>query len=126
MDALIESLSSPTQLAKEQQRVWQTAINKLRQSLALYAENRNEKLRRKNSRAEADLSLERAKEYIRYNQVVFGEAMKGSPLYDASVMEKDAPSDTEPSDNRKEYVMNYDPEAEGNAAHSLFCFNRIL
>ena len=126
MDALIESLSSPTQLAKEQQRVWQTAINKLRQSLALYAENRNEKLRRKNSRAEADLSLERAKEYIRYNQAVFGEAMKGSPLYDASVMEKDAPTDTEPSDNRKEYVMNYDPDAEDNAAHALFHFSRIL
>lgn len=128
MDALIayEVGDRPEGLTDKEAKVWSTVIQKLKQALALYAENRNEKLRRKNSRSEADLSLERAKEYIRYNQTAFGTAMDDSPLYDEELAKKDAPSDTEPSDNRKEFVHNYDPDAEGNAVHTLFHFNRIL
>ena len=126
MDALVQWQTSPSGLNEKDARVWQTATQKLRQALALYAENRNEKLRRKSSRSEADLSLERAKEYIRYNQQSFGDAILDSPLYDEELAKKEAPKDTEPSDNRKSFERRYDPDAEGNAAHALFHFNRIL
>lgn len=127
MEALLayEVGGRPEGLTDKEAKVWSTTVQKLKQALALYAENRNEKLRRKNSRSEADLSLERAKEYIRYNQAAFGDAIVDSPLYDEELAKKDAPSDTEPSDNRKEFTHHYDPDAEGNAVHALFHFNRI-
>ena len=128
MDALIayEVGTRPEGMSEKEVKVWNTAIQKLKQALALYAENRNEKLRRKNSRSEADLSLERAKEYIRYNQNAFGEAITDSPLYDEELAKKDAPTDTEPSDNKKVFVHNYNPDDEDNAVHSLYGFSRIL
>ena len=126
MDALIAWQTEADTLDEKTSRVWRTAVQKLRQSLALYAENRNEKLRRKNSRAEADLSLERAKEYIRYNQAAFGDAIVDSPLYDEQLAKKDAPVDSEPSDNRQPVVLNYDPDDSDNAVHSLFHYNRVL
>lgn len=129
MEALIASQTSPVpeDRTPEDARVWRIAVEKLRQALALYAEDRNEKLRRKTSRGSADLSLERAKEYIRNHQSAFGEAMKSSPLYDAS--QEQAETDT---DINKECQCQpacvtdaYDPDAEGNAVHVLFHFNRI-
>ena len=104
-------------------KVWSIAVNKLKQALALYAENRNEKLRRKTSRGEADLSLERAKEYIRNHQSAFGMAMEDSPLYNKELM-----GDAVPEDSLQEQpkpVLNYDPDDENNAVHALFHFNRI-
>ena len=104
-------------------KVWDIAVNKLKQALALYAENRNEKLRRKTSRGEADLSLERAKEYIRNHQSAFGMAMEDSPLYNKELM-----GDAVPEDSLQEQpkpVLNYDPDDAGNAVHALFHFNRI-
>lgn len=127
MNALLayEVGDRPEGLADKEAKVWSTTIQKLKQSLALYAENRNEKLRRKNSRSEADLSLERAKEYIRYNQHAFGDYILDSPLYDAELSRKSLQSNLEPSDNKKSFVYNYDPDAEDNAVHALFHYNRI-
>jgi hypothetical protein len=104
-------------------RIWGVAIVKLRQSLALYTGNRNENLRRKTSRAEADLSLERAKDYIRNHQSAFGTAMLKSPLYDKVLM-GDAAGEDAPAEKPKP-VMNYNPDAESNAVHALFHFNEI-
>lgn len=123
MDALVQSLSNPSPegLSDSDKKIWSTAIDKLRQALALYTENRNEKLRRKTSRNEADLSLERAKEYIYNRQSAFGEIMKSSPLYNKDIMgdtNEDTPVQETP-------VYNYDPDSEGNAVHALFHFNKI-
>ena len=124
MDALIASMTSPGEPMTEASiKVWGIAIVKLRQALALYTENRNEKLRRKTSRAEADLSLERAKDYIRNHQSAFGVVMHESPLYDKVLM-GDAAGDDAPA-NRPKPVLNYNPDAEGNAVHALFHFNEI-
>ena len=104
-------------------KVWDVSIQKLKQALALYAENRNEKLRRKTSRAEADLSLERAKDYIRNHQSAFGTAMLESPLYDKVLM-GDAAGEDAPAEKPKP-VLNYNPDAEDNAVHAFFHFNKI-
>ena len=104
-------------------KVWSIAVNKLKQALSLYAENRNEKLRRKSSRGEADLSLERAKEYIRNHQSAFGMAMEDSPLYNKELM-----GDAVPEDSLQEQpkpVLNYNPDDAGNAVHTLFHYNQI-
>ena len=128
-DELIQALIGyevfdlPSDYKKEYSGVWATAIRKLRQALALYTENRNEKLRRKTSRAEADLSLERAKDYIRNHQSAFGAVMHESPLYDKVLM-GDAAGEDAPA-NRPKPVLNYNPDAEGNAVHALFHFNEI-
>lgn len=124
IDALIASMTSPGEPMTEASiKVWGIAIVKLRQALALYTENRNEKLRRKNSRAEADLSLERAKDYIRNHQSAFGAAMLESPLYDKALM-GDAVGEDAPAERPKP-VMHYNPDAEGNAVHAFFHFNQI-
>lgn len=123
MEALVESLTSPAKEEGKEAKVWRTAVQKLRQSLALHVEARNEKLARKSSRPEADLSLERAKDYIRNNQSVFGEAMKDSPLYDRDLMGDSLAEESVTP--REKPVYSYDPDAEGNAVHSLFHFNRI-
>lgn len=123
MDALIGSLTSPSSLEKKDLNVWNTAIQKLKQALALYAENRNEKLRRKTSRGEADLSLERAKDYIRNHQSSFGKVMIDSPLYDKTIM-----GDLDTTDTPKvcqKPVYNYNTDDDGNAVHALFHFNQI-
>lgn len=123
MEALVDSLTSPVQLEEKDARIWKTSIHKLRQSLALYTEARNEKLRRKTSRGEADLSLERAKDYIRNHQSAFGMAMEDSPLYNKELM-----GDAVPGDSLQEQpkpVYNYDPDEENNAVHALFHYNRI-
>lgn len=124
IEALVKSLTTPEELEEKDARVWRIAIQKLRQALALYAENRNEKLRRKTSRAEADLSLERAKDYIRNNQSAFGDAMNDSPLYDKTLM--GAAATEESIEGRPKPVYNYDPDdIEDNAVHALFHFNQI-
>ena len=125
MEALIAygTGAAPDGLDESMEKTWRTAIQKLKQSLALYAENRNEKLRRKTSRAEADLSLERAKDYIRNSQAAFGAYMKGSPLYDRSIMGDDASS--EDTSEQPKPVMNYDPDNRDNAVHALFSYNQI-
>lgn len=123
MEALVAFLTSPVQLEEKDARIWKTSIQKLRQSLALYTEARNEKLRRKTSRGEADLSLERAKDYIRNHQSAFGMAMEDSPLYNKELM-----GDAVPEDSLQEHpksVLNYDPDDENNAVHALFHYNRI-
>lgn len=123
MEVLVASLTSPVQLEEKDARIWKTSIQKLRQALALYTEARNEKLRRKTSRGEADLSLERAKDYIRNHQSAFGMAMEDSPLYNKELM-----GDAVPEDSLQEQpkpVLNYDPDDENNAVHALFHFNRI-
>ena len=124
MDALIGSLTSPNgELDEKQHKVWSIAIQKLRSALALHVEARNEKLKRKTSRGEADLSLERAKDYIRNHQSAFGMAMEDSPLYDNSLMgDAVAENAIEP---KQKPVYNYDPDAEGNAVHALFHFNKF-
>lgn len=83
METLVASLTDPSLLPVEKKdlRVWQNAIMRLRTALALYTEARNEKLARKQSRNEADLSLARAKEYISAHQDAFGEYIVDSPLY---------------------------------------------
>lgn len=125
MEALIRYTAGekPEDLDEKDARVWDIAIGKLRMALALYTENRNEKLRRKTSRGEADLSLERAKEYIRSRQAAFGQAMEDSPLYDRELM-----GDTvkeEPERKTAAAVLEYDPDDTDNAAHALFYFNQI-
>lgn len=125
MEALLayELGNRPEGLEPKDAKVWESSILKLKQSLALYAEARNEKLRRKNSRSEADLSLERAKDYIRNHQSAFGMAMEDSPLYNKELM-----GDAVPEDSLQEQpkpVLNYDPDDENNAVHALFHFNRI-
>ena len=125
MDALMAygTGERPEGIGEGDGRTWRTAVQKLRQALALYTENRNEKLRRKTSRAEADLSLERAKDYIRNNQAAFGSFMNDSPLYDSSIM---SVSGTEGETKEKlEPVMNYDPDRKDNAVHALFSYNQI-
>ena len=113
----------PEGLAAADVKVWNVSIQKLKQALALYAENRNEKLRRKTSRAEADLSLERAKDYIRNHQSVFGSVMHSSPLYDKVLM-GNVSDESAPSEKPKP-ILNYNPDSEGNAVHALFHFNEI-
>ena len=116
--------SRPEGLTAADAKVWDVSIQKLKQALALYAENRNEKLRRKTSRGEADLSLERAKDYARNHQSAFGAALlSGSPLYDKVLM-GDAAGEDAPAEQPKQ-VMNYNPDAEGNAVHALLHFNQI-
>lgn len=125
MDALMDYGVSkkPDTLGEAEGKVWDTAIHKLRQALALYTEARNEKLCRKASRGEADLSLERAKDYIRNHQSVFGSAMDDSPLYDKTLMGSSA---TEEDDKQKAApVYSYDPKDRTNAVHTLFHFNKI-
>ena len=104
-------------------KAWEVSIQKLKLALSLYAENRNEKLRRKTSRDEADLSLERAKDYIRNHQATFGALMYESPLYDKTLM-GDADKDEAPSPKPKP-VYNYNPDEIGNAVHAIFHFNEI-
>lgn len=124
MDALVQSLTQPGEPMTEKDiRIWSVAIVKLRQALALHVEARNEKLKRKTSRAEADLSLERAKDYIRNHQSTFGMAMEDSPLYDKTLMGDAVEENT--LTERPKPVLNYDPDAEGNAVHTLFHFNKI-
>lgn len=140
MDALVGSLISPTEdLGEKERKVWDTTIQKLRQALALHVEARTDKLgrggsqnstktihdkqRRDTTRGEADLSLERAKDYIRNHQSVFGMAMEDSPLYDKSLM-GDAVAEDAIAEKPKP-VMNYDPDADGNAVHALFHLNRV-
>lgn len=125
MEALLayEVGTRPEGLTAADAKVWDVSIQKLKQALALYTENRNEKLRRKTSRAEADLSLERAKDYIRNHQSVFGAAMLESPLYDKVLM-GDAAGEDAPTEKPKQ-VLNYNPDAEGNSVHALFSYNKI-
>lgn len=124
MDALVKSLTKPMEELPEKEAVcWDTAIRKLRQALALHVEARNEKLKRKTSRAEADLSLERAKNYIRNQQSVFGLIMEDSPLYDKTLMGDAVEEDS--ITERPKPVMHYNPDAEGNAVHAIFHFNQI-
>lgn len=123
MEALVESLTSPEKREGREAKVWSIAVQKLRQALALHVEARNEKLSRKTSRPEADLSLERAKDYIRNNQSVFADAMEDSPLYDKELMGDAIPEDS--FTPREKPVYNYDPDADGNAVHTLFHFNKI-
>lgn len=80
---LVASLTDPSLLPAEKKdlRVWQNTIARLRTALALYTEARNEKLARKQSRNEADLSLARAKAYISGHQESFGEYILDSLLY---------------------------------------------
>ena len=115
--------TKPDDLKEADAKVWDLAIGKLKQALALYAEARNEKLARKTSRGEADLSLERAKDYIRNRQSAFGKAMNGSPLYDKALMGDTAADATLAA--KPKPVLNYDPDAEGNAVHTLFHFNKL-
>lgn len=115
--------NKPEGLTDADAKVWGVSIQKLKQALALYAENRNEKLRRKTSRAEADLSLERAKDYIRNHQTAFGSLMHESPLYDRTLMGNE--SDNQAPAERPKPVMNYNPDADGNAVHAIFHFNEI-
>lgn len=123
-DALVRSLTQPGEpMTEKDLRIWSVAIVKLRQALALHVEARNEKLKRKTSRAEADLSLERAKDYIRNHQSTFGMAMEDSPLYDKTLMGDAVEENT--LTERPKPVLNYDPDAEGNAVHTLFHFNKI-
>ena len=123
-DTLVRSLTQPGESMTEKDiRIWSVAIVKLRQALALHVEARNEKLKRKTSRAEADLSLERAKDYIRNHQSTFGMAMEDSPLYDKTLMGDAVEENT--LTERPKPVLNYDPDAEGNAVHTLFHFNKI-
>lgn len=123
-DTLVRSLTQPGEPMTEKDiRIWSVAIVKLRQALALHVEARNEKLKRKTSRAEADLSLERAKDYIRNHQSTFGMAMEDSPLYDKTLMGDAVEENT--LTERPKPVLNYDPDAEGNAVHTLFHFNKI-
>ena len=83
VETLVASLTDPSLLPADKQdlRVWQTAIMRLRTALALFTEARSEKLARKLSRTEAELSLARAKEYISAHQSSFGDYIKDSPLY---------------------------------------------
>lgn len=123
MEKLVASLTSPSQLEEKDAQVWNVSIQKLRQALALYTEARNEKLRRKTSRGEADLSLERAKDYIRNHQSVFGTAMEDSPLYDKELM-----GDAVVEDTLKEQpkpIYNYNPDDDDNAVFGLFHYNKI-
>ena len=125
MDAIISSLSSPVPdgRSESEQRIWDTTVGKLRQALALHVEARNEKLRRKTSRGEADLSLERAKEYIRNHQTTFGRAMEDSPLFDKELM-----TDETVKNELKEKpgpTFSYNPDNPDNAVHTLFHFNQI-
>lgn len=123
-DSLVRSLTQPGEpMTEKDLRIWSVAIVKLRQALALHVEARNEKLKRKTSRAEADLSLERAKDYIRNHQSTFGMAMEDSPLYDKTLMGDAVEENT--LTERPKPVLNYDPDAEGNAVHTLFHFNKI-
>lgn len=124
MDALVRSLTQkPEPVPEKDLRIWSVAIAKLRQALALHVEARSEKLRRKTSRAEADLSLERAKDYIRNHQAAFGLAMEDSPLYDRTLMGDAVEEDS--ITERPKPVLNYDPDAEDNAVHAIFHFNQI-
>jgi hypothetical protein len=125
MEALLayEVGTRPEGLTAADAKVWDVSIQKLKQALALYAENRNEKLRRKTSRGEADLSLERAKDYIRNHQSALGKAMENSPLYDKTLM-----GDAIQNENIQEHpkqVLNYGPDDAGNAVHALFHYNKI-
>ena len=123
-DTLVRSLTQPGEpMTEKNLRIWNVAIVKLRQALALHVEARNEKLKRKTSRAEADLSLERAKDYIRNHQSTFGMAMEDSPLYDKTLMGDAVEENT--LTERPKPVFNYDPDAGGNAVHTLFHFNKI-
>lgn len=83
VETLVASLTDPSLLpaGKKDLRVWQSAIMRLRTALALFTEARSEKLARKQSRTEAELSLARAKEYISTHQSSFGDYIKDSPLY---------------------------------------------
>jgi hypothetical protein len=124
MDALVRSLAEHSEdLEGKDTSCWDTAVRKLRLALALHVEARSEKLRRKTSRAEADLSLERAKDYIRNHQSAFGMFMEDSPLYDKTLMGEAVPEDS--ITEREKPVMNYDPDDKGNAVHAIFHFNRI-
>lgn len=124
MDMLVKSLTQPSEgLSDKDAACWGVAVRKLRQALALHVEARNEKLKRKNSRGEADLCLERAKDYIRNHQSVFKTAMEDSPLYDKTLM-GDAVSEDSITE-RPKHVMNYDPDEKGNSVHAIFHFNRI-
>lgn len=83
VETLVASLTDPSLLPAEKKdlRIWQNTIARLRTALALYTEARNEKLARKQSRNEADLSLARAKTYISEHQESFGKYILDSPLY---------------------------------------------
>ena len=127
MEALVHSLSSPAPEGQttHDATVWKTAVQKLKLSLALYAENRNEKLRRKNSRSEADLSLERAKDYIRCHQKTFASYMSDSPLYDKEMMDSDTERKEKQEESSGKPQYQYRTDDDSNAVHGLFYFNQI-
>lgn len=60
---------------------WAEALDRLRASLANYAEHRNPKLRRGDSLSEADMSVARALDFIRSHQDSFLPYIESSPLY---------------------------------------------
>lgn len=122
MEALIASLTDSSLLPtdKKDLRVWQNVIMRLRTALALYTEARNEKLARKHSRNEADLSLARAKEYISAHQESFGDYIVDSPLYvppaqDAPANPGNNPSGQPGCSNEDREQPTFDPYARDNA-----------
>lgn len=122
IETLIASLTDSSLLPtdKKDLRVWQNAIMRLRTALALYTEARNEKLARKHSRNEADLSLARAKEYISAHQEAFGEYLVDSPLYVPPAQDDDAPPSNNPSNkpgcsNDDRQQPTFDPCDRNNA-----------
>lgn len=105
--------------------IWVNAIKMLRSALALYTETRNEKMQRKSSRNEADLALERAKNYIRKHQSAFGEYMEDSPLYVSPIPNPGKGNENMPEEKKGSDKFYYDPDDDNNAVHTLYHFNRI-
>lgn len=127
MEAFIASQTDLSFLPEKEDdlKVWKNSIRMLRSALALYTENRNEKMQRKSSRNEADLALERTKKYIQKHQSSFGEYIKESPLYTSPTPSLDAGTGNDTADMHGSDKYRYDPEDENNAVHSLYFFNRI-
>lgn len=61
-------------------KVWDRTLNLLRMALALYVEGRNAKIKRQESRGDADLALARSKNIIKANREVFANWLDDSPL----------------------------------------------
>lgn len=122
MEALIASLTDLSFLPEKEEdlKAWKITIQMLRSALALYTENRNEKMQRKSSRNEADLALERAKKFIHDHQSAYGNYIEGSPLHSSPTPdpEKEETGQTPPK-------KGYDPDDENNAVFTLFSYNRI-
>lgn len=125
IEVLVDSLTDPSLLPAEKKdlRVWKNAIMRLRTALALYTEARNEKLARKQSRNEADLSLARAKEFIARHQESFGDYILDSPLYTPPAStETDKPQEGEnvcPSQPTSTQKKKFDPDDPDNAILTL-------